>query len=67
MNNLEEPIVGGQIKKECTVIQDTLAQYSLLVLESEWEQIRELQLEIDTVVARIKKNKKDLGRMKYVQ
>jgi len=35
MNNLEEPIIDGQVKKECTVIQDTLAQYSLLVLESE--------------------------------
>ena len=64
MNNLEEPIIDGQVKKECTVIQDTLAQYSLLFLESEWNHIRELQLGIETVVARIKKNKKNLGRMR---
>jgi hypothetical protein len=61
--NLDQPVTEGHIRKECTIIEDTLAQYSTLVLESEWDHIRELKLQIDTVVQKMNKNKKDLHRI----
>jgi hypothetical protein len=63
IHHLDQPIVNGEVRKECNVIQDTLAQYSSLVLESEWKHIRELKLRIDTVVHKNIKRKKDLARI----
>ena len=61
--NLDKPVIEGHVRKECTIIEDTLSQYSALVLESEWDHIRELKLQIDTVVQKMNKNKKDLHRI----
>lgn len=61
--HLEKPIIDWHIRKEFTIIHDTLLQYSGLILESEGNHIRELKLEVDELVVKIKQKKKDLGRL----
>lgn len=60
---LDKPIVDGHVRKEFSIIHDTLLQYSRLILESEGEHIRELKLEVDTAVQKIAQKKKDLKRI----
>jgi len=63
IHHLDQPITDGQIRKEYTIIHDTLTQYSSLILESEGDRIRELKLRIDMVVEKNIKRKKDLKRI----
>ena len=61
--HLDKPIGDGHIRKEFSVMHDTLLQYSSLILESEGNHIRELKLQVDGLVQKIRQKKKDLGRL----
>ncbi len=60
---LDKPIVDGHIRKEFSIIHDTLLQYSRLILESEGEHIRGLKLQVDEIVVKIRQKKKNLSRI----
>lgn len=61
--HLDKPIIDGHVRKEFSIIRDTLQQYSWLILESEWDHIREIKIQVDTLVAEIEEKKKHLKRM----
>lgn len=61
--HLDKPITDNHIRKEFSVIRDTLFQYSGLILESEGKHIRELKLQVDELTHKIKQKKKDLNRL----
>ena len=61
--HLNKPIDDGHIRKEFSVMNDTLLQYSSLILESEGKHIRELKLQVDGLLQKIRQKKKDLGRL----
>lgn len=63
IKHLDKPIIEGHVRKEFSVIEDTLYEYSGLILESEGNHIRELKLQVDTLVQKIQQKKKDLGRL----
>lgn len=58
--HLDKPIGDGHIRKEFSVIHDTLLQYSSLILESEGNHIRELKLQIDSLVNKIRQKRRIL-------
>ncbi len=62
MENLDEPIENGHIRKEFTVIESSLLQYSGLILESEGSHIHELKIQVDALVAQIEEKKKRMRR-----
>lgn len=61
--HLGKPIGDGHIRKEFSIMHDTLLQYSSLILESEGDHIRELKMQVDELVQKIRQKKKDLGRL----
>lgn len=61
--HLDKPIIDNHIRKEFSIIRDTLLQYSWLILESEWDHIRNLKLEVDTIVHKINQKKTNLRRI----
>lgn len=63
IKHLDKPIIDGHIRKEFTIIEDTLHQYSNLILEAEGDHIRDLKLEVDTIVQQLQQKKKNLGRL----
>lgn len=62
MENLDEPIVNGHIRKEFAVIESSLLQYSGLILESEGSHIHELKIQVDALVAQIEEKKKRMRK-----
>lgn len=63
IKHLDKPIIDGHIRKEFSIIEDTLHQYSNLILEAEGDHIRDLKLEVDTIVQQLQQKKKNLGRL----
>lgn len=63
IKHLDKPIIDGHVRKEFSIIQDSLHQYSGMILESEGDHIRDLKLEVDTIVQQLRQKKKDLGRL----
>lgn len=63
IQHLDAPIVDGHIRKEFTVIRDTLHQYSWIILESEGNHVRELKIQVDSLVLEIEQKKKHLRRI----
>lgn len=63
IQELDESIVDGHIRKEFDVIRSTLVQYSGLILESEGNHIRDLKTQVDALVAEIEEKKKHLKRI----
>lgn len=63
VKHLDKPIVDGHIRKEFSIITDTLLQYSSLILESEGNHIRELKMQVDGLLQKIRQKKKDLHRL----
>lgn len=63
LQELDEAIVDGHIRKEFDVIRSTLLQYSSLILESEGVHIRELKTQVDSLVVQIEEKKKHLKRI----
>lgn len=63
IKHLDKPIIDSHVRKEFSIIQDSLQQYSGMILESEGGHIRDLKLEVDTIVQQLRQKKKDLGRL----
>lgn len=63
IKHLDKPIIDNHIRKEFSIIQDSLHQYSGIILESEWNHIREIKLQVDSLVQKIQQKKKDFSRL----
>lgn len=61
--HLDKPIIDGHVRKEFSIVQDSLYQYSGIILESEWNHIREIKLQVDSLVQKIQQKKKDFSRL----
>ena len=63
IKHLDKPIIDGHVRKEFSIVQDSLYQYSGIILESEWNHIREIKLQVDSLVQKIQQKKKDFSRL----
>lgn len=63
MQELDEAITDGHIRKEFDVIRSTLHEYTSLILDSEGDHIRELKNQVSNLMVEIEDNKKHLKRL----
>lgn len=63
MQELDEGISDGHIRKEFDVIRSTLHEYTSLILDAEGEHIRELKNQVSDLMVEIEDKKKHLKRL----